>query len=435
MNKLLGCSLIGLCFFGMNSVASTLELKPENIQFIAKAAKYNVSQRNWDQAANAAVTFPQAYQFTPHIEILPIQHSWAQSWRGSLVNLLELTASDLDGEHSLEVLLRDRLNNHSMVVVQKGQLLHQHFFNGFDANQTHLQMSVTKSFVAILAAISVAEGKLDMSQRLIHYLPELTQSGFEDVTVQEVADMRSGIGVAVADGKSWDPRMSAVQDWNGHSNDAEFENILDYANELENYRPIGKVYDYLDINTEVLAKVVERVQGKPLAEVFANKLWHRLGVEQPARWMANRQGELVASGGLNISTRDLARVGQVLVNKGKNLAGEQVVPAAFIDSLLQGNDQVRHAWQQGKEASLAKGWYQDQFRTLYLPSHTGETYKVLAMVGIHGQVLIMEPESQTVIAMNSGFAEMQSTRMARLIFNQLVPAILDKVLAVEVNDK
>ncbi|GIU36318.1 beta-lactamase family protein [Shewanella schlegeliana] len=425
MKKSISHSVIGLFFAGLCSTTHAVEFKSTNADFINQAATFGVTQDNWDDAANAAATFPNAYQFTSHMQIVPTIKSWKQEWNYAPINLLELSASDLDGEHRLEVLLRDRLKNHSMVVLNRGKLVHQHFFNGYDLNQTHLQMSVTKSFTAMLAAISVAEGKLDMSQPIVSYLPELIDSGFEDATVQEVADMRSGIGVKFTQGKLWDDRMTEAQDWNGDSKYPNMRSIMDYAKLLDNHRPIGKVYDYLDINTELLGKVVEKVQGKPLAAVFAEKLWHKIDAENPARWMANRNGEVVASGGLNITTRDLARIGQVIVNGGKNFAGEQVLPVAFIESLIQGNDKVRHAWRQGKEFKLAKGWYQDQFRVLHIANGKGETYKVLAMVGIHGQILALDLESQTVIAMNSGFGDMEPPRMALMVFKQIIPAILD----------
>ncbi|ABZ75839.1 beta-lactamase [Shewanella halifaxensis HAW-EB4] len=425
MKTLLINTLVGVFILAQAIPTQAVEFKPVDTRFVTQATAFAVTQDNWDQAANAAVTFPHAYRFTPYMHITPLKLRTAEPWKSTPIELLSLKANDLDGEHSLEVLLRDRLKNHSMVVLNRGKLVHQHFFNGYDSNQTHLQMSVTKSFTAILAAISVAERKLDMSRPIVSYLPELIDSGFEDATVQEVADMRSGIGVKFTQGKLWDDRMTEAQDWNGDSKYPNMRHIMDYAKTLDNHRPIGKVYDYLDINTELLGKVVEKVQGKPLAEVFAEKLWHRIDVENPVRWMANRNGEVVASGGLNITTRDLARVGQVILNGGKNFAGEQVIPIAFIESLMQGNNKVRHAWLQGKESKLAKGWYQDQFRVLHITNGKGKTYKFLAMVGIHGQILAMDLESQTVIAMNSGFGDMEPPRMALMIFKQIIPAILD----------
>ncbi|ABV35981.1 conserved hypothetical protein [Shewanella sediminis HAW-EB3] len=402
--------------------AQAVEFKPLDNAFVQQSAAFGVTQDNWDHGAHAGVTFPNAYRFTPHMEIsLPVDVN-PREWPERPQALLQLTAADLDGEHSLEVLLRDRLKNHSMVVLNKGSLVHQHFWNGYGAGQTHLQMSVTKSFTSLLTSIAVAQGKLDMDRAIIQYLPELKGTGFEDATVQEVADMRSGIGVTFSEGKLWDDRMTEAQDWNGDSKYPDMRGVMDYANTLDNHRPIGKVYDYLDVNTELLGKVVEKVQGQPLAELLESQIWGKIGAQQPAKWMSNRNGEVVASGGLNMTTRDLAKVGEVIANKGVSQQGERVIPAEFIEALFQGDDKVRFAWQQGKESALATGWYKDQFRVLDIKGH-----KFIAMVGIHGQILVIEPKSQTVIAMNSGFGEMEPPRMAILIFQQIIPAILDKL--------
>jgi hypothetical protein len=107
--------------------------------------------------------------------------------------------------------------------------------------------------------------------------------------------------------------------------------------------------------------------------------------------------------------------------RGKNQKGEQIVPEGFSDALWEGNDRVRAAWAMGKEAELApNGWYKDQIRAPDIDGH-----KIMAFVGIHGQVLVMEPESETVIAMNGGYPRTETERMNSLLFLQVIPAILD----------
>ena len=84
---------------------------------------------------------------------------------------------------------------------------------------------------------------------------------------------------------------------------------------------------------------------------------------------------------------------------------------------------MRSAWKLGKEAALASdGWYKDQYRILNIQGH-----KILAMVGIHGQILAMEKKSGVVIAMNGGYPQTETPRMANLIFYQIIPAILDEL--------
>ena len=79
-----------------------------------------------------------------------------------------------------------------------------------------------------------------------------------------------------------------------------------------------------------------------------------------------------------MTTRDLAKVGEVIANKGADQQNERMIPAVFI-----------------------------------------------AMVGIHGQILVIEPQSQTIITMNPGFGDMEPPRMAIFIFQQIIPAMLN----------
>lgn len=137
-----------------------------------------------------------------------------------------------------------------------------------------------------------------------------------------------------------------------------------------------------------------------------------------AHYQADFAGNPVASGGLNAATKDLARVGRMLMNGGKNYKGEQVVPAGFIKEILEGNDEVRAAWLKGKESALAEGWYKDQFRSLNINGR-----QIMAMVGIHGQVVAMDHKTGTVVAMNGGYPQTETPRMVIAIFYKALPAI------------
>lgn len=394
---------------------------PPDEDFLAQIEPFGITQENWDAAEYPAVTFPNAYRFTRHYvvergEVTP------EVWReeGGL-DLSALTAADADGILDLETLLRDRLKNHAMVVLKGDRLLHQHFWNGMDAESTHLDMSVTKSFTAILAGIAAAEGRLDMSAPVESHLPRFAGTAFDGVSLQDVADMNSGLDIPTPPFLSWDPAFTESQEWNG-PNDSGLNGIEDYLVTLEQrrYEP-GTHYQYQDPNTEVLGLAVEAATGVGLAAYLQDRIWSRLGVEGDAYWMADPSGATVASGGLNIRTRDLARVGRMILNDGRNHLGDPIVPEAFLDAIWTGNERVRGAWRVGKEAALApNGWYKDQIRILQVEGHT-----IMAFVGIHGQILVVEPESETVIAMNGGYPQTETARMNTLIFLQVIPAILD----------
>lgn len=406
--------------FATPALAGTLE--PVDESFLEQMAQFGISQENWDSGEHAALTFPNAYRFTRHYTVSRGGDVAPERWvaAGGL-DLASMTAQDGDGELDLETLLRDRLKNHAMVILKGDRLLHQHFWNGMDESSTHLDMSVTKSFTATLAGIAAADGVLDMSAPVETYLPVLTGTAFEGVTVQDVADMNSGLDIPTPPFLSWDPKFTEAQEWNG-PNDSGLNGIADYLATLDQrkYEP-GTHYQYQDPNTEVLGLVVEAATGMGLADYLEERIWSKLGVEGDAYWMADPSGATVASGGLNMSTRDLARAGRMFLNGGRNHLGDQIIPQSFLDAVWEGNDRVRAAWSVGKEAALAPdGWYKDQIRVLDISGH-----RFMTFVGIHGQVLVMEPDSGTVIAMNGGYPQTETQRMNTLLFLQVIPAILD----------
>ncbi|WP_375748692.1 serine hydrolase domain-containing protein [Vibrio sp. HN007] len=394
--------------------------------FIESAEASGLPAQLWDSAEYAASSFPNAYKFTPSYEVERSGVAPEAFKKGEELDFDKIMVPAIDGEMSLNDFLRDRVKNHSMVVLKGDQLLHEHYWNGMDEHSTHLDMSVTKSFTAMLAGIAVAEGKLDMSKQVTDYLPELKGTAWDGATVQETADMRTSVIQEVQKHKSWDTRMTDSQGWNGDFSEIYPNGIKDYMPMVKEVsEPMGSKYSYQCINTEVLGKVVEAATGEKLADLLEKHFWGKVGMGENAHYQADYAGSPVASGGLNAATKDLARVGRMLMNEGKNYKGEQVVPAEFINNILKGNDKVRSAWLKGKESALAEGWYKDQFRVLNIGERT-----IMAMVGIHGQVVAMDHETGTVVAMNGGYPQTETPRMAIAIFYKALPAIFaaaDKV--------
>ncbi|NKF49126.1 serine hydrolase [Shewanella sp. WXL01] len=388
-------------------------------EFIGAAEASGVPAALWDNAEYAASTFPNAYKFTPSYKIKASGVAPEQFKKGAQLDFEKIQIAAIDGEMSLNDYLRDRVKNHSLVVLKGDKLLHEHYWNGMNETSTHLDMSVTKSFTAMLAGIAADQGKLDVSKQVTFYLPELKGTAWDGATVQETADMRTNVVQEIQKHKSWDTRMTDSQGWTGDHSATYPQGIQSYFPLVKEVsEPMGTKYSYQCINTEVLGKVVEAATGEKLADLLEQNFWGKVGMANDANYQADFAGNPVASGGLNAATKDLARVGRTLVNGGKNYKGEQVVPAQFIKDILAGNDKVRSAWLKGKESALAEGWYKDQFRVLNIGGRT-----IMAMVGIHGQILAMDHKTGTVVAMNGGYPQTETPRMAIAIFYQALPAI------------
>ena len=80
-----------------------------------------------------------------------------------------------------------------ILVMHRGKIVQERYFGALKPELTHLALSVTKSFVGLLAAMMAHEGRLDPSQKVSTYLPELSATAYGDATVRQVMDMIIGV--------------------------------------------------------------------------------------------------------------------------------------------------------------------------------------------------------------------------------------------------
>jgi len=156
--------------------------------------------------------------------------------------------------------------------------------------------------------------------------------------------------------------------------------------------PHGGRFCYVSPNTDLLGWVLERSSGKRYADLVSEHLWQPMGAAASAYITVDRLGAPRAAGGMCATTRDLARVGQMLIEGGSH-RGRQVVPTAWIDMIS--DDGAPEAWTAGNLACYfpdvpihyrAK-WYVER-----------DVPRVLFCLGIHGQNLFVDRKNEIVIA-------------------------------------
>jgi CubicO group peptidase (beta-lactamase class C family) len=163
--------------------------------------------------------------------------------------------------------------------------------------------------------------------------------------------------------------------------------------------PHGGRFWYVSPNTDLLGWVMERVSGRRYAHLVSELLWRPVGAAENAYITVDRLGAPRAAGGMCAATRDLARVGQMLVEGGSH-AGRQVVPSSWIEMII--NDGDPRAWEAGNLAFYYPGipmhyrakWYVERRKS-----------PLLFCLGIHGQNLFVDAEKEIVIAKFSSQAQ------------------------------
>lgn len=309
-----------------------------------------------------------------------------------------------------------RWQSHSLVVVHGGRLALDWLAPGADATRRHRCYSVTKSFTGTLAAMAMAEGRLDRSARVGELIGELADSGFADATVGQVADMTLSVGYdenyldageapTVGDARGFGDYMIALGLDPGEGGGAEVaRSIRAFLPTIgDGRRAHGEAFAYGTPFTDVLAWLLERASGgQPYASLLEAAIWSRIGAEHDASLSYDPAGTPVCGGGLAVTTRDLARFGLALAEGGQ-VEGDQVVPVAVIEAIRSGGDP--EVFQAGGTYGYLAGYtYRDQW---WMP---GGPHRPLSAWGIHGQLLWVDPDAHLVVACHSGGPDPDSER-------------------------
>jgi CubicO group peptidase (beta-lactamase class C family) len=279
-----------------------------------------------------------------------------------------------------------------IVILHRGRIVYERYFGALTPERQHIAFSVTKSFVATLAATLIAEGTLDERATVARYLPELRSSGFGDATIRQLLDMTTGIDYSEDYADEGSPVWNlgrAVGFLPRPPGSTGAASGYEYLASLRKAEAHGEKFVYKTPNTDVLGWVLRRLTGKPLSEWLGERIFSRIGAEQDAYFLVDPTGVEFAGGGLHLTLRDLARFGE-LMRMGGRFNGQQVVPAAVIDDIRAGGDRERFARTGYK---MLPGW---SYRTMWWVSHNA--HGAYSARGIHGQAIYVDPAAEMVVA-------------------------------------
>ena len=284
---------------------------------------------------------------------------------------------------------REATATDGLVILRDGEIVHEFYDNGTTAHTPHILMSATKSAVGLIAGILERNGILDVDALVSHYVPEIGGTAYRGATIRHLLDMRTGLILDdgqlhhYATASNWDPIAPGDAPTDLH---AFFETLTAHP------PTHGGPFSYVSANTDLLGWAIERATGRGFASLVSELLWKPMGAEDAAYITVDRKGAPRCTGGLCATTRDFARIGQLLVQNGSRESVE-VVPAAWIDDIAENGD--RDAWAKGEFAqgfagirmSYRSGWYV-----------IDGAPKILFAMGIHGQNLFVDRANRIVIA-------------------------------------
>lgn len=279
-----------------------------------------------------------------------------------------------------------------IIILHRGKLVYERYFGVLKPEGQHAAMSITKTFTGTLAALLVAEEKLDPERLVADYVPELAASGFGDASVRQLMDMTTGIHFSedYADPKAEVWAHAAAG--NPLPKPADYQGPRTYYEFLQTVKPEGRhgeAFHYRTANSDALGWVIARVSGRNVAQLLSEHIWSRLGAEQDAYMSVDSIGTPFAGGGLNASLRDLVRFGEMMRNEGR-YNGTQILPPEVVADIRGGANRDDFA---KAGYRLLPGW---SYRNMWWVSHN--EHGAFMARGVHGQALYVDPLADMVIA-------------------------------------
>lgn len=264
----------------------------------------------------------------------------------------------------------EETDTNAFLVIRKGKISYEKYFNGKKQSTILPSYSVAKTMTSLVIGQLIDEGKIKESDTFVSILPEFkADSSFDKVTIKDLLDMNSGIGVS-------DNYPSGPSGWGVAI--AQMYASTDVNWFLKNNRKMteepGTFPEYRSVNTQMLGLIIQKITGRYLAAEFTDRIWQKVGADYDATWNVDREGgHEKAFCCFNATTRDYARVGQALMSGDPKIAS-----TSWKARLSTSAVKLDYGWGYG-----AQMWH--PFPGINL------------MMGLHGQYIYMDALNDTVI--------------------------------------
>ena len=263
----------------------------------------------------------------------------------------------------------------AFLVVKDSELVYEKYWKGYNENSLTNSFSVAKTFVALLIGIAIDEGKIkSINDPVSNYLPEY--KNHPELRIKHLLNMSSGI--------NFDEDYKSPF---GHMAKAYYgTDLYELNKDYEVTEPPGKTWRYLGGNTLILSFVLEKATGQNISEYMSEKIWQPLGAKNAALWnLDNENGREKAYCCFYSNARDFARIGQLIINKGK-WNGQTIISEDYLKQAMNYRQGLKDA--NGKMVDF----YGFQ---LWIGEH--KNMRVFYARGIQGQYIITVPEKRLVI--------------------------------------
>ncbi len=281
---------------------------------------------------------------------------------------------------------------HSVMLLRHGRVVAEGWWYPWRPETPHMLFSLSKSFTSTAVGLAIAEGRLTVEDPVLSFFPADTPKKVRNnLAVMKVHHLLS---------------MST-----GHDQDTT-ERVFSSPNPIKAFLTLplehapGTHFVYNTAASYVLAAILQRLTNQTLTEYLTPRLFEPLGIVG-ATWESHPNGVNFGGWGLNIKTQDIARFGQLYLQKGL-WNNQRILPESWVDAAS--TKQVSNVDNPDSDWSQGYGYHFWRCR-----------HNIYRGDGAFGQFCIIMPDQQAVMAITAGVADMQA--ILNLVWEKLLPAM------------
>ena len=281
------------------------------------------------------------------------------------------------------------------------------FINETYRNKVHQLSSVTKGVLSLITGIAIEQGNIaDVHEPILNHLKEYTHSFSNDEKQIQINHL-----LTMTSGWSWD---QFNYPWTDKRNDGanlyKCEDVVEYVLERQLIAKPGERFNYTNGDPTVLGAVLKNACSMEVDKYTELHLFNPLGISE-YQWSRYPDGTLKTDGGLQLTSRDLLKVGILLLNNG-NWYGNQITSVNWISESTKTR----------KILSIRRGYgyYWNEMKFKY----RGNYESAIFAPGDGGQFLVVFPSLDMVIVFTAGNYDKDSTKVYwEIITDNILPAL------------
>jgi CubicO group peptidase (beta-lactamase class C family) len=279
---------------------------------------------------------------------------------------------------------------HSFMMLRHGNVIAEAWWSPEGPDKPHVMWSLSKSFTSTAVGLAVEDGLLSIDDLVVKYFPDsLPKDPSPELQTMRVRDL-----LTMSTGHDNEPKVRDKTNW-----------IAEFLAHPVPKRP-GSKFVYNTPATFMQSAIVQKVTGKTTLEYLKPRLFEPLGIESP-RWDTNPQGITLGGYGLFLKTEEVAKFGQLYLQKGK-WNGKQLVPEEWITTAT--SKQVPNGTNPDSDWNQGYGF---QFWRCRHNAYRGD--------GKDGQFCIVMPDHDVVVVMTANNTKLQD--QLNVVWDELLPAI------------